>query len=269
MFCNIQYQVSSLSCLYLTHFNPSSWDDTYKFHVQKRLAKYPESAETYAAYMRSIADDLGAQAAESTLARDLTVWKRRKELSQCSVICRKLMEGSAADSELFATALYHEAWARFRMNGAMEDCISACQNLTANCLDSKWRPEALRMLTNAYIAQGKHDDALGILEILKLQYGGTKWEHYADMRPAMVYEFGKGDPGKALQIYQESLARYPDHLFGQYINKQMKRLRAVLEQELILDALEDLAQADQDKCHRPSVVVRAKTPKQPELTANF
>ena len=104
---------------------------------------------------------------------------------------------------------------------------------------------------------GKHDSALSTLSLLKQQYPKTKLEHYADMRPAAIYEYGKGQPQKALEIYQATLRRYPDHMYAPYIHKQIERLQKVIEEQVIEDALEDLA-VEGRGCRVKSVIVRRK-----------
>src|SRR5690606_917291 len=85
------------------------------------------------------------------------------------------------------------------------------------------------------------------LELIKQQYPGTALEHYADMRAAAIWEYGRGDPHKALAAYQATLARHKDHLYAPYVHRQMQRLHGVIEQQLIQDALEGLAKKDQEQ----------------------
>jgi hypothetical protein len=85
------------------------------------------------------------------------------------------------------------------------------------------------------------------------------------MRPASIWEYGKGDPQKALEIYQQTLRRHPDHLYAPYINDQIERLRKVIEGQLIQDALDGLANSATPDCTTPSVIVRGDTDQDKQL----
>jgi tetratricopeptide (TPR) repeat protein len=175
----------------------------------------------------------------------------------------------AEDPDIAAAALYHLAWSDYWMNGTMSQCVTACSKLIANYLDSSWRPEAIRLLANAHYALGEHDDALSTLAMLRTGYPNTTWEHYADMRPASIWEYGKGDPQKALEIYQQTLRRHPDQLYAPYINNQIERLRKVIEGQLIQDALDGLAKADLPECKNRSVIVKTTPQTHEQMAAKF
>jgi predicted negative regulator of RcsB-dependent stress response len=108
---------------------------------------------------------------------------------------------------------------------------------------------------------GNHDNALGMLALLKTQYSQTKWEHYADMQQAAVWEH-RGEPQKALALYQQSLRNYPDHLYGPHIHLQIDRLQKTIEEQLIQDALQGIAQMESPECRGRSPIVRS-TPQDP------
>ncbi len=228
----------------------------YKFHTQLQQAKYPDSYQTYADYIKNIKDVENVPAATAAFLRNITDWKRKRDYAYIAAVCDKMAEELAADPVLGSAALYYVAYSKFWLNGTMEECVQACNQLIGDYPDSRLRPQAMRTLANAYMSQGKHDDALQVLALLKQQYSGTQWEHYADMRPGIVYEVGKGDPQKALDVYQGSLARYSDHLYGPYIHKQIERLQKIIEEQLIQDALGDLAQAEKADCDSQSLIVR-------------
>jgi outer membrane protein assembly factor BamD (BamD/ComL family) len=106
----------------------------------------------------------------------------------------------------------------------------------------------MQMLANCYLSMGQTDACLNTLRLMKEQYPGTTWEHYADMRPAFVYEYAKGDAQRALQVYQESLKRYPTHIYWAYIDTEIKRLQKVIEDQLVQDSLEQITKADPPDC---------------------
>jgi tetratricopeptide (TPR) repeat protein len=239
----------------------------YKYHLQRNLAKYPEAARTYKAYLRGIKDARGGTAAEAALFRDLTVWKHRRAYVQCASVCEVMAGEFPKGAEIEATALYHLGWSAFRMNGTMNRCVKACKELIGRHPESRWRPWGMRLLANAYLAQGEHDSALGVLAMLKEQYAGTRWEHYADMRVGIVWEKGMGDPQKGLDLYMQSLERYPDHVYGPYVQKQIARLQKVIEEQLILDALAAVARGEAPVCGMKSLIVKAGPPDKREIAA--
>ena len=71
----------------------------YKYHLQRNLAKYPEAARTYKAYV------------------------------QCASVCEAMAGEFPRALEIEATALYHLWWSAFRMNGTMNRCVKACKEL--------------------------------------------------------------------------------------------------------------------------------------------
>ncbi len=241
----------------------------YKFHTQLQLAKYPESYQTYSAYIQSIQDYSNATRAHSVFYRDVNKWKFQKDYVQCASIGQVLAEDFANDADIASTALFHLAWSKYWMNGTMNQCVQVCNQLIEQYLDSPWRAKTMRLLANAQFALGEHDNALGTLGLLKRQYPDTKLEHYADMRPAAIYEYGKGDPQTALDIYQQSLVNYSDHMYAPYIHRQIERLQEVIEEQLIQDALEGFAKAPPSDCDRKSLIVRAKIEQDDQMVMRF
>ena len=150
-----------------------------------------------------------------------------------------VLDALPEDGELKAAALYHQARARYRLNGRLADCAASCETLIAEHPDSPWRGKAMRLLANAHLGRGQYKPALATLELLKAQHPGTKLEQYADMRPAAIWEV-RGEPQKALARYHATLERHPDHLYSPYIHRQIERLQGVIEEQLIRDALEGL-----------------------------
>jgi len=241
----------------------------YKFHTQLQQAKYREFCQTYADYIKNIKAVENVPAAKAAFLRNLTDWQRRQDYAFCASVCETMAEELAGESDLAATAVYYEAYCKFRLNGTMNQCVALCAKLIADYPESSYKPLAMRMLANAYMAQGNPDSALNTLALLKRQYPNTQWEHYADMRPAIVWEKGRGDPQKALAIYTDSLARYPDHMYGPYIQKQIQRLRKVIEEQLIMDALEGVVKNEDSGCHLKSVIVKSDSQDSEQMAARF
>lgn len=241
----------------------------YKYHVQRQLAKDPQAAGTYAAYIAGIADYSSARQGLTTFGRGVNRWVREKDYARCATICQAMAEAfgqTGGEAEIQATALYHLAWARFWMNGTMGQAKTPCETLIARFPDSPWRPKAMRLLANTHYYTGEDDEALAVLALLKQQYPDTKLEHYADMRPAAVYEYIQDDPQKALDTYQQTLQRYTDHMYAPYIHRQIARLRKAIEDQLIQDALDELAKEPTARCRSKSAIVRAE-PAQPGTLA--
>lgn len=229
----------------------------FRFRTQQELAKYPESCLTYAVYILSIKDYSNTARAHSVFLCDVGKWSRQRDYAQCASICEAVADICSDERDILATALYHTALSKYWMNGTKKECMEVCVKLIAKHLDSPWRPKAMRLLANSYAGYGKFDAAVGMLDLLKEQYPDTRFARYADMRVASYYEYIKGDPQKALEVYQRSLVRYPDHIYAPYIHRQIKHLQKIIEEQLILDALEGIGKADIPECKTKSVIVKS------------
>jgi len=218
----------------------------YRYHVRRQLAKYPDAYETYARQLLAWREAGQARRGHTTFLRDLNRWQRRRDHGHIAAVCRQVRQDVAADEKIEAAALYHLAKANYRMAGMLERALPLCERLIEEHPESPWRPEAMRVLANTQFGLGKEDQAIATLQLLEQQYPGTKLAHYADMRRAAVWEYGRGEPQKALSIYQQTLEKYPDHMYGAYAHRQIERLQRVIEKQLIDDALEGIGRRDGD-----------------------
>ncbi len=241
----------------------------YKYHSQLQLAKYPESHQTYISYLKSIKDYSNANRAHAVFYRDMDRLMRKSDFTDCSSICGKVVSEFTSDTNLAATALYYQARSQYRMIGMLSQCERACNKLISEYTTSCWRPYAIRLLAQSFHRRASNNAALSTLSLLKQQYSGTKFEHYADMRAAAIYEVGKGDSQKALEIYQRSLQRYPDHFYSPYIHRQIERLQKIIEDQLIQDALEGIVKTTVPKCHSKSLIVKSVSKCSKQLAYQF
>ena len=240
----------------------------YKYHIQLQLAKYAQAYETYAKHIKAIKDCSNAKQAHAVLLRKFDKLKKEKRYTDCSQIGKSMMESFSDDPDISSASLFYMAWSQYYMNGTMKHCLENCNKLISNYPDSPYRADAMRLLARALTASGKHDDAISTLGLLKNQYPNTKFEHYADMKIASIYEFGKGNPQKALEVYQSSLKRYHDHFYAVYIRRQIERLHKIIEEKLIQDALEGIATTKAHKCRTKSTVATSENNKSPQLVHN-
>jgi tetratricopeptide (TPR) repeat protein len=224
----------------------------YQYHTRRQLARYPEACRSYADYLVSIRQRTGIKGARRQLESDLKGLLRRGEHGHVDELSGAVLEELGQDDAVKAAALYHQARARYRLNGRLADCVASCEALIAEHPESPWRGPGMRLLANAQLGRGKYKEALGVLELLKAQGKGTKLEHYADMRPGAIWEV-RGEPQKALAVYQGTLERYPDHMYSPYVHRQIERLQKVIEEQLIQDALEGLGKADEPAPAAPAV----------------
>ena len=109
----------------------------------------------------------------------------------------------------------------------------------------------MRVLANVQVGTSQDNAALSLLALMEQQYQGTWHGQYAHMHVATILERRKGDVQAALAQYQESLRRYPNHHFSGFIRSEISRLQSVVEEQLIQDALQDLAKAKTNQCDRP------------------
>jgi tetratricopeptide (TPR) repeat protein len=217
----------------------------YLYHTRMQLAKHDEAYGTYCDYLHAVEGQRTPAEAYATYLRDLDAWVLQKDYPHLEGLCTRVREVLADHAAIAEAALYHRAYANYRMNGRLQRCIELCSALISEHPDSVWRPKAYRVLANAQLGRGEYDSALGTLSLLKQQYPDTQFEHYADMRPAAIWEM-RGEPQKALEIYQQSLKNYPDQIYWAHIHRHMERLQSVIEQQLIQDALEGLGKKDDE-----------------------
>jgi TolA-binding protein len=243
----------------------------YKFHTQQQSAKYPESCQTYASYIQSIKEHSNETRAHSTFLADAMKWKRQNNYTNCASICKVIAEECTDDPDIVATALYYEAFCKYWMNGTKRECMAICERLIAEYPDSAQRPEAMRLLANAHAGWGEFDSAVGMLALLEEQYPHTQLAHYADMKVASYYEYLKGDPQTALEVYQQSLIRYPDHVYAPYIHREIEHLQTVIEEQLIQDALDGIVKANTQpvECETKSLIVRSDSRQNSPLAARL
>lgn len=232
------------NALFQGHLTGKQRTDTlfYKHHVQRQLAKFPDAYVTYGDYIKSYREAGETVRGKAAFSRDLNQWKRQRDYTQTAAICEQMLKSIPDDEQIDSAALLHLADAYYHTNGTMDKCVENVTKLIEQYPKCEERPDGLRLLANAYFAKGKYKETLATLQMLKQQYPGTKWEQYADMRPAAIAEYGQGEPQKSLQIYQQTLKTYPDHIYTAYIHREMERIQKVIEQQLIQDALKGLAQ---------------------------
>ena len=241
----------------------------YKYHIQLQLAKYPESYQTYILYLRSIKDYSNASRVHAVFYRDMDKLFRKSDFTNCSSICEQVASEFSSDANIASTALYYQARSQYRMIGMLSHCERACNKLISEYTTSHWRPYAMRLLAQSFHRRGSNNSALSMLDLLKQQYSGTKFEHYADMRSAAIYEVGKGNPQKALEVYQQSLQRYSDHFYSPYIHRQIERLRKIIEDQLIQDALEGIVNTAEPRCHSKSPIVKIISNGKKQMASRF
>ncbi len=219
-----------------------------KYRVQLEQAKYPESRATFLGYLDALEQGHDREYSRLAFRRRIEVMVQREEWFETEALCKAVKDQYPNEESTKGVALYHMGLSCMRMNGTMQKARDFFSQMVQECSDHPLRPWGLRMLANCHLSIGDMDACLGTLEIMKQQYKDTKWEQYGDMRPAFVHEHQKGDAQKALEIYEETLRKYPDHIYWAYIEKQKVRLQKVIEEQLIKDALKDLVKTEGNKC---------------------
>lgn len=217
------------------------------FDVERQLAEHASAARTFGRYAEAM-----REAGDVKRARK-AVWElvRRRWMAGEHVETACLAAAAAPvfsdDSEGEASLMYLEARAIANQPGRTNEALPLLEKIVSDHPDASARAQAMRTLAH-YQGNGYGDGekaALATLALMEAQYKGTWWEQYAHMKPAMIFEIRQHDPQKALARYEQTLERFPDHRFATYCRRQIERLRGVIEQQLIQDALEGLGKADE------------------------
>ncbi len=234
----------------------------FKYRVQSALAEYPEAHETFGRYAQELKAWNQEDRARTALVEFVRSKRLAKDLVECVAIGDATLEHWSNDETVAPAVLLEKALCLSRMNGRGNDAIPVLNGIIENFLDSPIRPKAMRQLAHLQ-ANGWGDGpnaALAALSLLEQQYRGTWWEQYAHMKPAMIFEKREGNPQKALERFQATLSKFPDHKFATFCRREIERLQGVIEEQLIQDALEGFAKAKTDTCAQPSVVIAQATP---------
>ncbi len=233
----------------------------YRYHTERHLAKFPDAYVNYAKRLTALREAGKSAESHSVFLRDLSKWRDKRSWVHEAEICRQVLkEAGEADDELEAVALYHLAEAQYHTPGMLESVVPLCEQLISEHPKSDWRAKGMRLLANTQFGLGKEDEALGTLKLLEQQYPDTKLAQYADMRRAVIWEVGRGEAQKALEIYRGTLEKYPDHMYGPYVHGQIARLQKVIEKQLIDDALDEIGRK---KEQGPEGEARRETPGAP------
>lgn len=221
------------------------------YDTQMALAKHDKASETFGRYAAALRKTADKGKARRRLGQHLRYLLDVDQRGRCARLAEKALE-SWGDDSLSGELRYYKARSLRRMPGRTKEAIPVLEMIIAENLDSPFRPKAMRLLANlqygGYVK--KSESALATLSLMQTQYCGTKYEQYAHMRAAAYYETSEGDPNKALKRYRESLKKFPDHHYASYVRRQIKRLRKVVEKQLIDDALQRIA-VEETGCGSP------------------
>ena len=225
-----------------------------KYQAQVNQAKYPESHASFGQYAQALWEWPQRERARATLVEQVRHARLMEDRVQCMAIADAALKHWGSDEQVAPALIYMKARSVSELPGRAQEAIEPLQTVITNYPDSPWRPQAMRWLAHLEgngFGEGE-DAALGVLALMETQYTGTWWAQYANMKPAMIWEVRRGEPQKALEIYQQTLETYPDHKFATFCRAQIERLQGVIENQLIQDALEGLAQADEVNQEAPS-----------------
>lgn len=228
-----------------------------KYRSQVALAKYTDAHETFGRYARQLKSWDKKGRARATLVEFIRSKEIANERAECVAVAAATLEHWPDDEAVAPAALYYKALSLSRMPGRGGESIPVLEKIIQDFPGNSWRPKAMRLLGHlqANGLAGGHGAALATLRLIEQQYAGTWWAHYAHMKPAMIYEVRQGNPQAALQRFQESLRKFPDHKYATFIRGEIERLQKVIETQLIQDALDDLAEAGPDECDRPTTMI--------------
>jgi len=232
-----------------------------KYRSQISLAKHAEAKQTFARYARQLKDWPKRAEARSALLGFIRGRHQSGAAEEVIAAAEAALESWADDAELAPGLLHHKAWSLTRLNGRIKEAVPVLEAIIREYPDSGWRPQSMRLLANlqANGSAGGHGAALATLRLMEQQYAGTWWEHYAHMKPAMIFEARQGNPQAALQRYEATMGKFRDHKYATFCRREIKRLRKVIEEQLIHDALDDLAKGAADECDRATtMIVRAE-----------
>jgi tetratricopeptide (TPR) repeat protein len=222
-----------------------------EYLVRVNTAQYTESEATFGRY----ASELKSWDQPDRARAALNAWVDRiswgKDQSHHVALIDQALQSWPNDEKVTPRLLYKKAEVLTALNGRSSEAIPVLNQIIEEHLESSYRPKAYRNLA-ALQASGVRDAggaraSLQTLALMEQQYRGTKWEQVAHMLAAEVFEKKQGEPQKALERYQESLKKFPDHWFATHCRKQIGRLQLVIEEQLIRDALEGLGKKDDEQ----------------------
>ncbi len=215
------------------------------FQVQQKLAKYPASRGTFGQYVSAVKSAFGDVQATTIIEGVIDRQYRRGDKIERVALIDQALEVYADHLEITPYLLLRKAQGIVQLIGRTSEAIAPLEKAIAEYPDSRWRPWAMRTLANVQVASSQDDAALSTLTLMEQLYKGTWFEQYAHMHAGTILENRKGDPQGALERYQETLRRFPDHHFSGYVRTEIERLQKIIEEQLIRDALDDLGRNTQ------------------------
>ena len=215
---------------------------SYKFKVQQSLAEYPESRVTFGQYIAAVKNTFPTVQAETIVEMVIDQHYHKADHAENVALIDEALDEYANDLNVTPFLLLRKAQCVRTLHGRLTDAYAPLEILIAEYPDSKWRPMGMRLLSIVQLQEVNVKAALATLSLLESQYRGTWYEHYAHMKPAAIMEKRQGNPEGAMSRYNDSLQKFSDHCFGTYIRKEIKRLQEIVEQQLIDQALQGLAQ---------------------------
>lgn len=228
-----------------------------KYRVQKEGAKHKQARATFNQYARELKGWEEKGRAKATVIEAVKAHKLAGDPMECIALADEALASWGDDDAAAPAILLEKAASLAQLNGGKKDAVEVLEKLVARHPGSAARPEALRLMAHlqANGAKGGHKAALGTLAILEKQYAGTWWEQYAHMKPAVIFERRMGEPHKALERYQETLRKFPDHAYATFCRAQIERLQKIIEEQLVQDALQDLASRQPQECDQPTKMI--------------
>lgn len=218
----------------------------YHFRVKQELAKHPEAAVAFGRYTTAVRQAVPRRQGTAVIERVINRLGPEANPGMCVPLLNAALERLPGDDPARPLLLLRKAESLERLPGRRAEGIPVVKELIGQHPDSAHRPAAMRLLAKLQLIASEDKASLQTLQLMQQQLAGTWYEQWAHIFAASIWERRRGEPQKALNIYQESLERFPNHHFAGYVRSEIERLRGVIEKQLIDDALEGIGRKDGD-----------------------
>ena len=230
-------RVATLDMLYRTRLN---------------LGKYSKAHEAFGQYAEALRSWHRGQRAATVLVERIRETHLDRRFPEAEAQANAAMPHWQARDGVRAAMLYYKAESLREIPGRAKEALPIYKRIIGQYPDSPYRPRAMRGLAVLQAAGLENEDAAyQTLKIMQREYRGTQWEHWGHMMKAVIKERREGKPQVALERFRSSLDKFPDHAYALFCRAQIKRLKDVIEQQLIDDALQGVKRNPDPSDHGP------------------